>query len=88
MGNVCNSGRRLMGMGITPETMIPKISVKVPDDYARNARHETGAITYEFGIFNYDCGIRLFADAVDAEEVGSWAASSRLMRSCSVRRWH
>ena len=39
---------------------------------ARNVGYKTGAITYEFKTktFNYDRGIRLFADVMDVEEAG------------------
>ena len=39
-------------------------------DYTRNVGYKTGAITYEFETktFNYDRGIRIFADVMDVEE--------------------
>ena len=41
-------------------------------DYTRNVGYKTGAITYEFETktFNYDRGIRLFADVMEVEEAG------------------
>ena len=52
--------------------MIPMISVTGLGDYTRNVGYKTGAITYEFETktFNYDRGIRLFADVMDVEEAG------------------
>ena len=54
------------------EIMIPKMSVTGLGDYTRNVGYKTGAITYEFETktFNYDRGIRLFADVMDVEEAG------------------
>lgn len=54
------------------EILIPKISVTGLGNYTRNVGYKTGAITYEFETktFNYDRGIRLFADVMDVEEAG------------------
>ncbi|NHM15263.1 hypothetical protein GMI69_01045 [Eggerthellaceae bacterium zg-887] len=68
-----NSGRRMVRAGRSAkEIMIPKISVTGLGDYTRNVGYKTGAITYEFETktFNYDRGIRLFADVMDVEEAG------------------
>ncbi len=68
-----NSGRRMVRAGHNAkEIMIPKISVTGLGNYTRNVGYKTGAITYEFEtkIFNYDRGIRLFADVMDVEEAG------------------
>lgn len=68
-----NSGRRMVRAGHNAkEILIPKISVTGLGDYTRNVGYKTGAITYEFETktFNYDRGIRLFADVMDVEEVG------------------
>lgn len=66
-----NSGRRMVRAGHNAkEILIPKISVTGLGDYTRNVGYKTGAITYEFETktFNYDRGIRLFADVMDVEE--------------------
>lgn len=68
-----NSGRRMVRAGHNAkEILIPKISVTGLGDYTRNVGYKTGAITYEFETktFNYDRGIRLFADVMDVEEAG------------------
>ena len=73
VSNVLNSGRRMVRAGHNAkEIMIPKISVTGLGDYTRNVGYKTGAITYEFETktFNYDRGIRLFADVMDVEEAG------------------
>ena len=65
-----NSGRRMVRAGHNAkEILIPKISVTGLGDYTRNVGYKTGAITYEFETktFNYDRGIRLFADVMDVE---------------------
>ncbi len=51
------------------EAMIPEISVTGLGNYTRNVRNKTSAITYEFETktFNYDRGIRLFADVMGVE---------------------
>ena len=67
------SGRRMVRAGRnTKEILIPKISVTGLGNYTRNVGYKTGAITYEFETktFNYDRGIRLFADVMDVEEAG------------------
>lgn len=69
-----NSGRRMVRAGHNAkEILIPKISVTGLGNYTRNVGYKTGAITYEFEIktFNYDRGIRLFADVMDVEEAGA-----------------
>ena len=73
VSGVLNSGRRMVRAGHNAkEILIPKISVTGLGDYTRNVRYKTGAITYEFETktFNYDRGIRLFADVMDVEEAG------------------
>ena len=73
VSNVLNSGRRMVRAGHNAkEIMIPKMSVTGLGDYTRNVGYKTGAITYEFETktFNYDRGIRLFADVMDVEEAG------------------
>ena len=73
MSGVLNSGRRMVRAGHNAkEILIPKISVTGLGDYTRNVGYKTGAITYEFETktFNYDRGIRLFADVMDVEEAG------------------
>ena len=52
--------------------MIPKISVTGLGDYERNVGYKTGSITFdsETKSFNYDRGIKLLADVMDAEEAG------------------
>lgn len=68
-----DSGRRMVRAGHNAkEILIPKISVTGLGDYTRNVGYKTGAITYEFETkaFNYDRGIRLFADVMDVEEAG------------------
>lgn len=71
VSGVLNSGRRMVRAGHNAkEVLIPKISVTGLGDYTRNVGYKTGAITYEFETktFNYDRGIRLFADVMDVEE--------------------
>ena len=73
VSGVLNSGRRMVRAGHNAkEIMIPKISVTGLGDYTRNVGYKTGSITYEFETktFNYDRGIRLFADVMDVEEAG------------------
>lgn len=73
VSGVLNSGRRMVRAGHnTREIMIPKIEVTGLGDYTRNVGYKTGSITYEFETktFNYDRGIRLFADVMDVEEAG------------------
>lgn len=73
VSGVLNSGRRMVRAGHNAkEILIPKISVTGLGDYTRNVGYKTGAITYEFETktFNYDRGIRLFADVMDVEEAG------------------
>ena len=73
VSGVLNSGRRMVRAGHNAkEIMIPKISVTGLGDYTRNVGYKTGSITYEFETktFNYDRGIRLFADIMDVEEAG------------------
>ncbi|EHF01192.1 hypothetical protein HMPREF1008_01672 [Olsenella sp. oral taxon 809 str. F0356] len=73
VSSVLNSGRRMVRAGHNArEVMVPKISVTGLGDYTRNVGYKTGAITYEFETktFNYDRGIRLFADVMDVEEAG------------------
>ncbi len=54
------------------EILVPRISVTGLGDYQRNVGYKTGSISYEWETktFNYDRGIRLFADAMDVEETG------------------
>ena len=73
VSGVLNSGRRMVRAGHNAkEIMIPKIEVTGLGDYTRNVGYKTGSITYEFETktFNYDRGIRLFADVMDVEEAG------------------
>lgn len=73
VSGVLNSGRRMVRAGHNAkEILIPKISVTGLGDYTRNVGYKTGSITYEFETrtFNYDRGIRLFADVMDVEEAG------------------
>ena len=73
VSGVLNSGRRTVRAGHNArEVMVPKISVTGLGDYTRNVGYRTGAITYEFETktFNYDRGVRLFADVMDVEEAG------------------
>ena len=73
VSGVLNSDRRMVRAGHNAkEIMVPKISVTGLGDYTRNVGYKTGAITYEFETktFNYDRGIRLFADVMDVEEAG------------------
>ena len=65
VSGVLNSGRRMVRAGRNAkEILIPKISVTGLGNCTRNVGYKTGAITYEFETktFNYDRGIRLFAD--------------------------
>ena len=65
VSTVLNFGRRMVRAGHNAkEILIPKISVTGLGNYTRNVGYKTGAITYEFETktFNYDRGIRLFAD--------------------------
>lgn len=85
---ILNSGRRMVRAGHNAkEIMIPKIEVTGLGDYVRNSGYKTGSITYEFETktFNYDRGIRLFADVMDVEEAGVLdcfvEAGSELMRT-------
>lgn len=74
VSGVLNSGRRMVRAGHNAkEILIPKISVTGFGNYTRNVGYKTGAITYEFETktFNYDRGIRLFADVMDIEEAGA-----------------
>ena len=67
------SGRRMVRAGRNAkEIMIPKIEVSGLGDYTRNVGYKTGSINYAFETktFNYDRGIRLMADVMDAEEAG------------------
>lgn len=67
------SPRRLARAGRNAkEIMIPKIQVTGLGDYTRNEGYRTGHITYEYETktFNYDRGIRLFADVMDVKEAG------------------
>ena len=73
VSGVLNSGRRMVRAGHNAkEILIPKISVTGLGNYTRNVGYKTGAITYEFETktFNYDRGIRLFADVMDVDEAG------------------
>lgn len=73
VSGVPSSGRRMVRAGHNAkEILIPKISVTGLGNYTRNVGYKTGAITYEFETktFNYDRGIRLFADVMDVEEAG------------------
>lgn len=73
VSGVLNSGRRMVRAGHNAkEILIPKISVTGLGNYTRNVGYKTGAITYEFETktFNYDRGIRLFADVMDVEKAG------------------
>ena len=91
VSNVLNSGRRMMRAGHNAkEILIPKISVTGLGDYTRNVGYKTGSITYEFETktFNYDRGIRLFADVMDTDNVN---ASSRIPKDrilVILREWH
>ena len=74
VSHVLNSGRRMVREGRNAkEIMIPKIEVTGLANYERNVGYKTGAITYEFETktFNYDRGIKLYADVMDVEEAGS-----------------
>ena len=82
------SPRRLARAGRNAkEIMIPKIEVTGLGDYTRNEGYKTGHITYEYETktFNYDRGIRLFADVMDVKEAGVLdcfvAAGSELQRT-------
>ncbi|MBP3886002.1 MAG: hypothetical protein J6D54_13835 [Olsenella sp.] len=73
VSNILNSGRRMVRAGQNArEILIPKIEVTGLGDYVRNVGYKTGSITYEFETrrFNYDRGVRLFADVMDVEEGG------------------
>ena len=73
VSGVLNSGRRMVRASHNAkEIMILKISVTGLGDYTRNMGYMTEPITYEFETktFNYDRGIRLFADVMDVEEAG------------------
>lgn len=73
VSNCLNSGRRMVRAGHNAkEILIPKIEVTGLGDCTRNVGYKTGSITYEFETktFNYDRGIRLFADVMDVEEAG------------------
>lgn len=73
VSGVLNSGRRMVRAGHNAkEILIPKISVTGLGNYIRNVGYKTGTITYEFETktFNYDRGIRLFADVMDVDEAG------------------
>ena len=73
VSGILNSGRRMVRAGRgAKEILIPKISVTGLGNYVRNVGYKTGSITYEFETrqFNYDRGVRLFADVMDVEEGG------------------
>lgn len=73
VSGILNSGRRMVrARHNAKEILIPKISVTGLSDYTRNVGYKTGSITYEFETrtFDYDRGIRLFADVMDVEEAG------------------
>ena len=83
-----NSPRRMARAGRNAkEIMVPKIEVTGLGDYTRNVGYKTGSITYEFETktFNYDRGIKLVADVVDAGEADALgrfvAAGSELQRT-------
>lgn len=70
---VLNSPKRLARAGRNAkEIMVPKVSVSGLGNYTRNVGYKTGSIdfSYETKAFNYDRGIRLMADVMDAEEAG------------------
>lgn len=69
VSGVLNSGRRMVRAGRNAKEIL---SVTGLGNYTRNVGYKTGAITYEFETktFNYDRGIRLFADVMDVEEAG------------------
>ena len=72
---VLNSGSRVVRAGRNAkEIMIPKISVTGLGDYKRNEGYKTGSITYEYETktFNYDRGIKLLADVMDAPEADAF----------------
>lgn len=73
VSNVLNSGRRMVRAGRNArEILVPRIEVTGLGDYTRNVGYKTGSITYDYETkrFNYDRGIRLFADVMDVEEGG------------------
>ena len=73
VAGILTSGSRMVRAGRNAkEIMVPKIEVTGLGDYVRNVGYKTGSITYEFETktFNYDRGIRLFADVMDVEEAG------------------
>ena len=83
VSNILNSGRRMVRAGQNArEILIPKIEVTGLGDYVRNVGYKTGSITYEFETrrFNYDRGVRLFADVMDVEEGGVLDCSARRSR--------
>ena len=89
VSGVLNSGRRMVRAGHNAkEILIPKISVTGLGDYTRNVGYKTGAITYEFETktFNYDRGIRLFADVMDVEEKCEASHFSSTMTIWHLRR--
>ena len=68
-----NSGGKFRSAGRNAkETLIPKIEVTGLGDYTRSEGYKTGGIdfSYETKTFNYDRGIRLFADVMDIEKAG------------------
>lgn len=88
VSGVLNSGRRMVRAGHNAKKiMIPKISVTGLGDYTRNVGYKTDSITYEFETktFNYDRGIRLFADVMNIEKAGAndcfVEAGAELMRT-------
>ena len=84
-----NSGGRFRQAGRSAkEIMIPKIEVTGLGDCTRNEGYKTGSIdfSYETKTFDYDRGMRLFADVMDMEEPDSRTASCSQARSCSARR--
>lgn len=73
VSSALNSGGKFRAAGRNAkEILIPKISVTGLGDYERNVGYKTGSIdfSYETKTFNYDRGIRLFADVMDVEEAG------------------
>lgn len=86
-----NSGPSLVqqaGKG-AKEIKIPVMNVTGLGDYRPNVGYVTGAITYSFETrrFNYDRGVRLFADVMEVDEAGAincFVAAGAELQRCHV----
>ena len=90
MLDVLNSSRRMARVGRKAgEIMAPKIEVTVLGDYMCNVEFKTGSITYEFETktFNYDRGIKLLTEVMDAEEAYTTCVGSRSQGASKAKRY-